>query len=88
MARAVQWRRQLISCYQISASFASSAHDRFWHTAAINQGALCPQLAKADLRPGPAKRGRYVRGPHFQWDDKRGRHERSEGAVHITNNLT
>src|SRR6516225_11368713 len=22
-----------------------------WHTAAVNQGALCPQLAEADIRP-------------------------------------
>jgi hypothetical protein len=34
--------------------------DRSWHTAAINQGALCPQLARADISPLDGKSGHDV----------------------------
>jgi hypothetical protein len=35
----------------------NSIEFRFWHTAAINQGALCPQLARADISPKAADSG-------------------------------
>jgi hypothetical protein len=35
----------------IARYFAALHFGRYWHTAAVNQGALCPQLARADIRP-------------------------------------
>src|SRR3974390_1376740 len=40
---------------------AAIAHSRLWHTAAINQGALCPQLARADIMAEKVDSGFYSR---------------------------
>jgi hypothetical protein len=43
--------------------FAAPAQVWNWHIAAVNQGALCPQLAEADIRPKGWNSGPRSRAP-------------------------
>ena len=43
-----------------SSAEGMKALDRLWHIAAVNQGVLCPQLARADISPLDGKSGHDV----------------------------